>query len=284
MRRRCGFRGGGFRRGPFLWGPAPLLYTGAVLGAGYAYGRNQQDYYGEDAYPQQGVAQQQPSQLVVRVHAAAGLRDRGWTQRQDVAAEVYLYVDGRLFSRGRVPEVARGGGSDPVWRGGRNAVSLPLPPRLDLSRASLSVQLLCANTLMQDQPIGTTGQGAAHVADGQPRDTEVGPRGRLTWTVEYHPGLDQAVDARPAAPATQPAVYAAVAVPSAKPVMPVAYGAPLPAYASEPPPAHGTPPPPAYAPPAPPPAYGAPPPIYAPEPPPPAYELPLPDNPFVPKS
>jgi len=194
-------------------------------------------------------------------------RDRGWTQRQDVAAEVYLYVDGRIFSRGRVPEVARGGGGDPVWRGGRNAVSLPLPPCLDLSRASLSVQLLCANTLMQDQPIGTTGQGAAHVADGQPRDTEVGPRGRLTWTVEYHPGLDQAVDARPAAPAAQPAVYVAVAVPSAKPVMPVAYGAPLPAYASEPPP-----------------AYGVPPPIYAPQPLPPAYELPLPDNPFVPKS
>ena len=52
---------------------------------------------------------------------------------------------------------------------------------------------------MQDQLIGTTGQGCAAVADGQPRDTEVGPRGRLTWTVEYQPGLDQAVDARPAA-------------------------------------------------------------------------------------
>ena len=113
---------------------------------------------------------------------------------------------------------------------------------------------------MQDQLIGTTGQGCAAVADGQPRDTEVGPRGRLTWTVEYQPGLDQAVDARPAAraqPPPQPAVYGAVPMATAKPV-------------------------PAYAPP-PPPAYQQPPPAYE-QPPPPAYEEPLPDNPFVPKS
>ena len=176
------FRRRGFRRGwggPF-WGPAPLLYTGAAVGAGYAIGRRGGDYYGEDPYPQPGIApQQRPSQLVVRVHAGSGLRDRCWTTRQDVVAEVYLYIDGSLFSRARVPEVARGGGGDPVWRGGRNAVALPLPPRLDLARASLSVQLLCANVLMQDQLIGTTGQGCAAVADGQPRDTEVGPRGRL---------------------------------------------------------------------------------------------------------
>ena len=264
------FRRRGFRRGwggPF-WGPAPLLYTGAAVGAGYAIGRRGGDYYGEDPYPQPGVApQQRPSQLIVRVHAGSGLRDRCWTTRQDVVAEVYLYIDGSLFSRARVPEVARGGGGDPVWRGGRNAVALPLPPRLDLARASLSVQLLCANVLMQDQLIGTTGQGCAAVADGQPRDTEVGPRGRLTWTVEYQPGLDQAVDARPAAraqPPPQPAVYGAVPMATAKPV---------PAYA----------PPPAYEQPPPPPAYQQPPPAYE-QPPPPAYEEPLPDNPFVPKS
>ena len=156
------FRRRGFRRGwggPF-WGPAPLLCAGPAVGAGYAIGRRGGDYYGEDPYPQPGVApQQRPSQLVVRVHAGSGLRDRCWTTRQDVVAEVYLYIDGSLFSRARVPEVARGGGGDPVWRGGRNAVALPLPPRLDLARASLSVQLLCANVLMQDQLIGTTGQG-----------------------------------------------------------------------------------------------------------------------------
>ena len=121
---------------------------------------------------------------------------------------------------------------------------------------------------MQDQLIGTTGQGCAAVADGQPRDTEVGPRGRLTWTVEYQPGLDQAVDARPAAraqPQPQPAVYGAVPMATAKPV---------PAYA----------PPPAYEQPPPPPAYQQPPPAYEQPPPPPAYEEPLPDNPFVPKS
>ena len=155
------FRRRGFRRGwggPF-WGPAPLLYTGAAVGAGYAIGRRGGDYYGEDPYPQPGIApQQRPSQLIVRVHAGSGLRDRCWTTRQDVVAEVYLYIDGSLFSRARVPEVARGGGGDPVWRGGRNAVALPLPPRLDLARASLSVQLLCANVLMQDQLIGTTGR------------------------------------------------------------------------------------------------------------------------------
>ena len=76
------FRRRGFRRGwggPF-WGPAPLLYTGAAVGAGYAIGRRGGDYYGEDPYPQPGVApQQRPSQLVVRVHAGSGLRDRCWT-------------------------------------------------------------------------------------------------------------------------------------------------------------------------------------------------------------
>ena len=61
------FRRRGFRRGwggPF-WGPAPLLYTGAAVGAGYAIGRRGGDYYGEDPYPQPGVApQQRPSQIL----------------------------------------------------------------------------------------------------------------------------------------------------------------------------------------------------------------------------
>ena len=50
------FRRRGFRRGwggPF-WGPAPLLYTGAAVGAGYAIGRRGGDYYGADPYPQPG--------------------------------------------------------------------------------------------------------------------------------------------------------------------------------------------------------------------------------------
>ena len=167
------FRRRGFRRGwggPF-WGPAPLLYTGAAVGAGYAIGRRGGDYYGEDPFPSRAAPQQRPSQLVVRVHAGSGLRDRCWTTRQDVVAGSTAHrrksVQPRPRARGRARRRRR-----PVWRGGRNAVALPLPPRLDLARASLSVQLLCANVLMQDQLIGTTGQGCAAVADGQPRDTE----------------------------------------------------------------------------------------------------------------
>ena len=93
------FRRRGFRRGwggPF-WGPAPLLYTGAAVGAGYAIGRRGGDYYGEDPYPQPGVApQQRPSQLVVRVRgiqpaavrAPADRRSAPWLLAADATPPV----------------------------------------------------------------------------------------------------------------------------------------------------------------------------------------------------
>lgn len=164
------------------WGHGGGWYVGGpiLVGGGY--------YAGGAYYGPGGIVVRQRPTLVIKLHSGQGLKDRGWTGKQDVQCVVFCYYNNQPVSSGK-SGVAPSAGQCPVWHHG-GTVSLALPPHRDLrlDLVSIVVQIRCANTFMGDQVVGSTHNNARDCADGQPRDTSVDPQGTLTWSVTYVPG------------------------------------------------------------------------------------------------
>ena len=54
----------------------------------------------------------------------------------------------------------------------------------------MTIHLLQANVAFSDAVVGAATQPVGKALDGNPRETALAPRGTVTWSVEYRPGVD----------------------------------------------------------------------------------------------